>query len=93
MRNKKNHFDNTIGALVGRAAAVAEARGADRGIALFEAIPTEAIKSYQPYWALTAHLFKRMQRYEEARAAYSRAIGLCTDPSIREFLKQQACQV
>jgi predicted RNA polymerase sigma factor len=83
----------TIGVFVGRAAAVAEARGAEIGLALLEAIPTDAIKSYQPYWALIAHLFKRMQKYEEARAAYSRAIGLCTDPSIREFLKQQACQV
>jgi predicted RNA polymerase sigma factor len=83
----------TIGVLVGRAAAVAEARGVDRGLELLEAIPTDAIKSYQPYWALTAHLFKRMQRYEEARTAYSRAIGLCTDPSIREFLNQQACQI
>jgi predicted RNA polymerase sigma factor len=83
----------TIGVLVGRAAAVAEARGVDRGLELLEAIPTDAIKSYQPYWALAAHLFKRMQRYEEARTAYSRAIGLCTDPSIREFLNQQACQI
>jgi RNA polymerase sigma-70 factor (ECF subfamily) len=62
-------------------------------LALLEAIPNDAIKSYQPYWALTAHLFKRMQKYEDARVAYSRAIGLCTDPSIREFLQQQACQV
>ncbi|QYR24121.1 RNA polymerase subunit sigma-70 [Paenibacillus sp. sptzw28] len=83
----------TIGALVGRAAAVAEARGADWGLTLLEAIPDDAVKSYQPYWALTAHLFKRMQRYDEARAAYSRAIGLCTDPSIRDFLKEQACRV
>ncbi|NOU96397.1 RNA polymerase subunit sigma-70 [Paenibacillus sp. LMG 31456] len=83
----------TIGALVGRAAAVAEARGVDKGLVLLEAIPTDAIKSYQPYWALTAHLFKRSQRYEEAYAAYSRAIGLCTDPSIRDFLKQQASRV
>jgi predicted RNA polymerase sigma factor len=83
----------TIGALVGRAAAVAEASGAERGLELLEAIPTDMIKSYQPYWALTAHLFKRLQRYEEANAAYSRAIGLCTDPSIREFLKRQAWQI
>ncbi len=86
------HLAPTIGALVGRAATVAEARGADKGLALLEAIPAETIKSYQPYWALIAHLFKRMHRYEEADAAYSRAIGLCTDPSIREFLKQQASQ-
>jgi RNA polymerase sigma-70 factor (ECF subfamily) len=82
----------TIGALVGRAAAVAEAHGADRGLALLDAIPTEAIKSYQPYWALAAHLFKRLQRSEEAIAAYSHAIGLCTDPSMREFLAKQAQQ-
>jgi RNA polymerase sigma-70 factor (ECF subfamily) len=83
----------TIGALVGRAAAVAEARGADKGVALLEDIPAELIKSYQPFWALRAHLCMRMQRFEEAGEAFSRAIGLCTDPSTREFLKQQACQV
>ncbi|MCF6410014.1 RNA polymerase sigma factor [Pseudalkalibacillus salsuginis] len=83
----------TTGVLVGRAAAVAEARGADKGLALLKEIPAERIKSYQPFWALTAHLSKRMQQNEQARSAYSRAIGLCTDPSIREFLKQQARQV
>ncbi len=80
----------TIGALVGRAAAVAEARGAAFGWAMLEAIPGEAISSYQPYWALAAHLLKRMQRLEEAAAAYSRAIGLCEDSAAREFLTQQA---
>jgi predicted RNA polymerase sigma factor len=82
----------TIGALVGRAAAVAEARGPMRGFELLEHIPAEAIKNYQPYWALTAHLLKGMQRFEEASAAYSRAIGLCEDPAMREFLAQQSRQ-
>ncbi|KRF13724.1 RNA polymerase subunit sigma-70 [Paenibacillus sp. Soil787] len=80
----------TIGAIVGRAAAVAEARGAEIGMALLEEVPVEAVKSYQPYWALSAHLFKRMQRFEEARTSYSRSIGLCMDPSIRAFLEKQA---
>lgn len=80
----------TIGALVGRAAAVAEARGAATGWALLEAIPAEAIKSYQPYWALAAHLLKCMRRSREAAAAYSRAVGLCEDPAMREFLARQA---
>lgn len=80
----------TIGALVGRAAAVAEARGGAAGWSLLEAIPTEAIKSYQPYWALAAHLLKCMRRSEEANAAYSRAIGLCEDPAMRAFLTRQA---
>lgn len=83
----------TIGVLVGRAASVAEAYGADRGWALLKAIPAEEVKSYQPYWALAAHLLARLQKKEEALAAYSRAIGLSTDPSIREFLQQRANQV
>ncbi|MDQ6704741.1 MAG: RNA polymerase subunit sigma-70 [Acidobacteriota bacterium] len=80
----------TIGALVGRAAAVAEARGASTGWALLETMPAEAIQSYQPYWALAGHLLKSMQRSEDAAAAYSRAIGLCEDPAMREFLTRQA---
>ncbi|SDR53474.1 RNA polymerase sigma-70 factor, ECF subfamily [Rhizobiales bacterium GAS191] len=80
----------TIGAHVGRAAAVAEARGAAVGLSLLEAIPAEAIKIYQPYWAVAADLFKRLQRSAEAQAAYSRAIGLCEDPAMRDFLVQQA---
>ncbi|CAG7616543.1 RNA polymerase sigma factor [Paenibacillus allorhizosphaerae] len=80
----------TIGAAVGRAAAMAEAQGPQHGWALLEAIPSAQVVSYQPYWALAAHLLMRMERHEEARTAYSRAIGLCADPSVREFLKRQA---
>ncbi len=76
----------TVGALVGRAAANAEARGPGAGWVLLEAIPAEAIQSYQPYWALAAHLLKRMQKTENAAAAYSRAIGLCEEEAVREFL-------
>ncbi|NQX66394.1 RNA polymerase subunit sigma-70 [Paenibacillus alba] len=83
----------TIGTIVGRAAAVAEARGAETGMALLDELPAEAVKSYQPYWALSAHLFKRMKRFEEARASYSRAIGLCMDPSIRAFLEKQFANI
>jgi RNA polymerase sigma-70 factor (ECF subfamily) len=80
----------TIGALVGRAAAVAEARGADVGWALLEEIPADAVRSYQPYWAAAAHLLKRLGRSDEAAAAYSRAIGLCEDAAMREFLTCEA---
>ncbi|PQP86447.1 RNA polymerase sigma factor [Paenibacillus sp. AR247] len=83
----------TLGALVGRAAAVAEAYGSERGIALLEAIPSAEVVSYQPYWALAGHLYKRMQRKEDARLAYSRAIGLSTDISIRQFLNRQDAEI
>ncbi len=78
------------GALVGRAAAVAEARGPGAGWALLETIPAKAIQSYQPYWAVAAHVLQRMRRVEEADAAYSRAIGLCEDAAMREFLRRRA---
>ncbi|MWC29197.1 RNA polymerase sigma factor [Paenibacillus sp. MMS18-CY102] len=84
------HITPTVGALVGRAAAVAEAYGAEHGLALLEALPSVEVVSYQPYWALAGHLYKRMNRREEARSAYSRAIGLSTDGSVRQFLSRQA---
>lgn len=86
-------FAPTIGALVGRAAAIAEARGAATAWALLEAIPADAVAAYQPYWALAAHLLKRLQRRNESAAAYNRAIGLCEDPAMRDFLTQQARRV
>lgn len=83
----------TIGALVGRAAAAAEARDAATGWALLAAIPGDAIRSYQPYWALAAHLLKRMHRLDEAAAAFSHAIGLCEDAAMREFLTRRASSI
>lgn len=80
----------TIGARVGRAAAVAQARDASTGWELLQQIPAEAVASYQPYWALAAHLLTRMQRQEEAHAARERAIGLCEDEAMRAFLMRQA---
>lgn len=80
----------TLGVLVGRAAAVAEAYGPEQGVTLLEAIPSKDVVNYQPYWALSGHLYKQMNRYEVALAAYSRAIGLSTDVSVRQFLSRQA---
>lgn len=83
----------TLGAFVGRAAAFAEAYGTERGIALLEAIPSAEVASYQPYWAIAGHLYKRMHRIEDARSAYSRAIGLSADVSVRQFLSRQASEL
>ncbi|HET6374977.1 MAG TPA: hypothetical protein VFF88_02920 [Methylocella sp.] len=80
-----------LGALIGRAAAVAEARGAPAGWALLRALPQESVAHYQPYWALAAHLLRRMGRGEDAKAAYGRAIGLCGDEAARAFLAGKSC--
>jgi predicted RNA polymerase sigma factor len=76
----------TIGALVGRVAAAAEARGAEAGLALLWELPKAAVETYQPYWALKAHLFVKVGSIAEAADAYDRAIGLCDDPAMRAFL-------
>jgi predicted RNA polymerase sigma factor len=77
----------TIGARVGAAAALAEAKGDDAGLATLGAIPPDAVTAYQPYWALSAHLLKRLGRPAEAREAYARAVGLSEDPAVRNFLR------
>ena len=76
----------TVGACVGRAAALAEARGAGSALAALDAMPSAVIASYQPYWALRAHLLARLGRTDEAAGAYSRAIGLSEDEAVLAFL-------
>jgi predicted RNA polymerase sigma factor len=80
----------TTGALVGSAAAIAEARGAAMGWAMLETIPADSIRTYQPYWALAASLLSTLGREEDAQAAYDLAIGLCENQAIREFLMRKA---
>ena len=79
----------TLGARVGHSAAVAEAKGPENGWRLLQAISPAEVADYQPHWALAAHLLTRMQRFSEAAAAYGRAIGLCEDTAMREFLRQR----
>jgi RNA polymerase sigma-70 factor (ECF subfamily) len=76
----------TIGAHVGHAAALAEARSSATGLRALEAMPPEAIASYQPYWALRAHLLRALGQAAQAREAYERAVGLSEDAAVREFL-------
>lgn len=82
----------STGALVGRVAAIAQARGAAAGWALLQEIPAETVAAYQPYWALAADLLARLGR-TEAAAAYDRAIALCEDPAARAFLARRAASV
>ena len=74
---------------VSRAAAVAEARDAATAWSLLQMVPAEAVATYQPYWALAAHLLKRMGQTTQSTDAYRRAIGLSEDPALRAFLTAQ----
>jgi RNA polymerase sigma-70 factor (ECF subfamily) len=76
----------TVGACVGRAAALAEASGAGPALAALDALPSTVVASYQPYWALRTHLLATLGRADEAAQAYTRAIGLSEDEAVRVFL-------
>ena len=76
----------TLGARVAQAAAVAEAQGPADGLAVLDEIARAAVATYQPYWAVRAHLLRNLGRAAEAAEAYDRAIGLAVDPATRQFL-------
>ena len=79
----------TVGSRTGYAAAVAEVSGPEAGLAVLDAIEPQLASTYQPYWAVRAHLCQRLGRTREAVAASERAIGLAEDPAVRQFLIQQ----
>ena len=79
----------TAGAEVGRAAAVGEARGPAAGLALLGDLRPADVATYQPYWAVRAHLLRRAGD-PAAGEAFARAVGLTEDPAVRAFLLRAA---
>ena len=79
-----------IGIAVARAVAVADARGADAGLALLGEITSERVAAYQPYHAARAELLARADRAGEALDAYREAIALAADPATRAYLEARA---
>ena len=79
----------SLGARVGRAAALARAFDAHAGLAELDALQPQC-GAYQPAWALRADLLRRLGRGRESAAAFSRAIGLTSDPVVLEFLQRRA---
>lgn len=83
----------TIGNLVGLAAATAEAHGPEAGLHDLAQLPEVMIANYQPYWALKAHLMQQLGTDREAIAtAFSRAIGLTEDGTVRAYLIDKSSQ-
>lgn len=78
-----------IGVLVSRAAVHGEAAGAERGLALLDALEPARVAAYQPFWAVRAHLLRQAGRQAEATAALERAIALTQAPALRAYLSAQ----
>jgi len=79
----------TLGARVAQAAALAEARGTGAGLAVLDTIDRAAVSTYQPFWAVRAHLLRQAGEADGAAEAYDRAIGLTEDPATRRFLLER----
>ena len=73
---------------INRAVALAEAQGAEEGLAALEPLAEDArMALYQPYWAALAQLSASAGRADAADKAYEQAIGLESDPAVRRFLQ------
>ena len=75
-----------------RAVAIAMADGPERGLALF--VPLEGeLDGYHLFHAARADLFRRLDRNEEAAAAYRRALELVTNREQRSYLERRLVEV
>ena len=63
--------------------------GLKAGLALLDQIEAQSVISYQPYWAVRAHLLRQMKRAHDAAEAFDRAIGLTDDNAVRAFLLER----
>jgi RNA polymerase sigma-70 factor (ECF subfamily) len=77
----------TLGAAIGRAAAVAEAHGPEPALALLDALEPAAVAAHQPYWAVRAHVLWRQGREHPASAAIEPPRARAQDPSVRAWLE------
>jgi RNA polymerase sigma-70 factor (ECF subfamily) len=73
-----------------RAIAVAEADGADAGLALVDRLDLDG---YQYFHSTRADLLRRLGRAEEARTEYERALELAHARAERRFLRRRVAEV
>jgi RNA polymerase sigma-70 factor (ECF subfamily) len=73
-----------------RAIAVAEAEGAETGLALVDRL---GLDSYQYFHSTRADLLRRLDRGDEARTEYERALELAHTEHERRFLRRRIAEV
>jgi len=85
-------FDASPVIALNRAVAVAMADGPGAGLPLVDAL-AEPLASYHLFHAARADLLRRLDRRDDARAAYVRALELATNPSERSFLERRLAEI
>ncbi len=76
----------SLGAKVALAAVIGRLEGAAPALALLDALEQRSVASYQPYWAVRAHLLSELGESEAGATAYRIAIGLSDSPAVSSFL-------
>jgi RNA polymerase sigma-70 factor (ECF subfamily) len=74
-----------------RGVAIAMATGAERGLAVVDAI--DGLEAYYLYHSTRADLLRRLSRRDEAADAYRRALELATNPVERAYLERRLAEV
>lgn len=82
----------TIGAVVARAAVVAEDAGPAEGLIMLEEVSFSGRDSFQPFHAVRAHCLARLGQSALAADAYAKAISLCTDAPSRNWLEEKMAE-
>jgi len=83
------HTDSPVVQL-SRAVAVAEADGAEAGLAIVDGLPLD---DYHYLHATRGELLGRLRRADEARAAYERALALVHDAAERRLLQRRIAEL
>jgi RNA polymerase sigma-70 factor (ECF subfamily) len=79
---------------VNRAAAIGEANGAAAGLKALESAPIDGrVEDWLPYQAARAALCGGAGRYDEARAAFGRALALGPAPAERLYLERRLAEL
>ncbi len=80
--------------MLNHAVAVAMSEGFDRGLAMIDELaPSAELDGYYLFHAARADLLRRLNRLNEARAAYERAIALTTNRVERDYLVRRLAEV
>ena len=77
----------SLGALIGRAAVLADAGSLVAALDALDALPPERVATYQPFWVTRARVLEALGQTTEAAVARRAAIGLTRDAAVRAHLE------
>lgn len=83
------HLCPTLAYELGFVSVLAHTTGPEAALQRLSELPTEALTSHLPYWALRGHLLAQIGQRALARQAWLQALGLCSQGPERRFVERQ----